>query len=221
MTILPIPFESHVPVLLKDNLANDAAGTALVNKADDHIQEWADDSLELYYLKWPERCPSSLIPILGAYLAAGINAEDTDRERRKKIYNAIESHKNRSLWDTNAKGIIDAIAGGNSALVQTYFEAGWILYAGESSDPSDYATTLGEDGVDGDLGIDLIGTWDETDIAGVVWIDVDNDSLTTAEVKRIVNSMKTDVAPAYFKVVLGYIDSISGFFTPYVNGTMG
>lgn len=222
MTTLPTPFEDHIPELLKNNLANDAGGIALVNKADTDIQEWVDDSLELYYLKWPERCPSALLAPFGEYLAAGINAEDTEREKRQKIYYAVQRHKSRSTWIHDAKPIIDGVAGGDSQILDRngYFNE-WINWGQEVSDPDNYTAVMGSDGIDDDLGIDLVGAGDENSINGIVWIDVDNDSLTTDEVQRIINSMDADVTPAYFKVVLGYLDGVTGVFTPYANGTMG
>lgn len=171
---LPIPFENYVPKLLKDSLPNDAAGTALVNKADVHLQEWSNESLEIYYLKWPERCPSSLLEELGNYLAAGIFSFDSETTKRQKIYNAIDRHKRRGSWENDAKLIVDAICGNNSSLVEGYFEAQWLFWAKESGDLSDYSATLGDDGIDDDLGIDLIGIFTECVIEGVVCIDCDS-----------------------------------------------
>jgi hypothetical protein len=221
MGLLPIPFRDYVPKLLQDQIDSTASGTALVTKADTHILEWKSDILEMFFFKLAERCPTKFLNELGDFISAGLNSFDTDSEKRIKIQSAVQRHKTRSTWKKDAKIIVDGVAGGDSSIVPAYFEAEWILWGQQVGDPADYTTTFGDDNVDDELGIDLIGTFDENNIPGIVWIDVDNDSLTADEVNRIVVSMEDDVAPAYFIVVLGYIHGVTGFFTPYANGTMG
>lgn len=212
--MLPIPFSDFVPGTLKDRLSSDSSGTALVNKADTHLEEWKQDITNLSYIKQPERCPSEFLNELGYMVSAGLLAFDTETQKRKKIYEAIERHKRRGSWTQDAKGIIDAIVGADSEIVTEYYLGEWILWAKESSDDADYTTTLGVDGVDDDLGIDLLGSFDECELAGVVWIDVDDDSLVALDIQNLIDSL-ADIVPAYFKVVLGYFDSITGFWTVY------
>lgn len=207
-------FSKDIPELLKRTVSSNPSASALITKSDSDVLDWKEEILEIIFLKVAERCPSSFLNELGYMFSAGLLDFDTERTKRIKVYTAIQRHKKRGSWTNDAKALIDAIAGGNSSLVKNYFDAEWILWAKESSDLLDYTSTLGEDGVDSDLGIDLCALYGEAEIAGIVWIDVDNDSLTAQEVENIVVSLN-DVCPAYFRVVLGYFDSISGFWTVY------
>jgi len=171
--MLPIPFEDFIPAILKDSLSGDDGGTALVNKIDEHLEDWKDDLIGLAFLKLAERCPDGFLDTLGNMFSAGILGFDTKTQKRAKIYGAIERHKRRGSWSNDAKGMVDAICGGDSSLVTDYFDAQWILWAKESDDPDDYSSTMGEDGIDSDLGLDLIGTFTECVIEGIICIDCD------------------------------------------------
>lgn len=72
---------------------------------------------------------------------------------------------------------------------------------------------------DTQLGLDLIGAGDEIEIAGNIYIDVDNSILTFNEVEEIKLSL-IDVVPAYYMVFLGYFNN-AGQFIIYPNGIMG
>lgn len=67
-----------------------------------------------------------------------------------------------------------------------------------------------------EFGIDLAGSGDEIEIAGNIYIDVDNKILTYDEVEQIKLSL-ADVVPSYYRIFLGYFN-ISGQFIVYPNG---
>lgn len=209
--MLPIPYEEHIPALLKRSLSSDSGGTAYVNKVDALLTEWRKEVILLAYLKSPEKCPSTFLDELGYYLSASITSFDTERQKRSKIQTAIERHKRRGSWTRDAKGIVDAICGNDSQLVKDYFGAQWILWASESTDPADYTTTMGNDGIDDNLGIDLIGTWTECVIEGIICIDCDTPvELSTSKVQFLnaacTVSQRTSGKLSQDRFVLGYLD---------------
>ena len=213
--MLPIPIREFVPKLLKDSIDSDPRATAFINKIDELLGDWRDELIELQYLKLPERCPAKLLNELGYMVAANLLASDTEAEKRQKIASAVQRNTNIGTWVNDAKIIVDLICGGDSSIVTGYYTGDWIMWGKESTDPDDYTGTMGIDGIDDDLGLDLFGDYTETGIAGIIWIDVDNDSLTAGEIQSLVDSLESGVAPAYFRVILGYIDSGTGFFETY------
>ena len=213
--MLPIPFENFIPKMLKDTATTDDRAIAFIAKINDLLEEWRDELIELYYLKSPERCPNKFLSELGYWLGANLLAFDTEAEKRIKIESAVRRNVNIGSWENDAKIIIDGIAGGDASIVTGYYTGDWIMWGKESTDFDDYTGTLGIDGIDDDLGLDLFGAFDECGIAGVIWIDVDNDSLTSDEVDKIVLNLDDTIVPAYFRVLLGYIDGVTGFFEVY------
>lgn len=69
---------------------------------------------------------------------------------------------------------------------------------------------------DTQLGIDLIGAGDEIEIAGNIYIDVDNKILMDSEIEQIKLSLD-DIVPSYYRVYLGYFNN-DGQFIIYSNG---
>jgi len=213
--MLPYPVSDHVPKILRDVLSSSPDGQALVDKLDEYILEWSDEILEMQYFKLPERCPAKLLNELGYMVGANILSDDSERTKRIKIYSAIAGHKLRGSWTQDAKKKIDAIALGDSQIFSPTTTADWVLLGGESSEPDNYWSSMGVDGIDDLLGIDLLGGFDEATEPGNIYIDVDNDSLTAAEVDKLVLELEEDVVPSYFRVVLGYLDG-GGNFIEYV-----
>ena len=207
--MLPVPFKNFVPELYKKNVDLDQSAKALCDFLDLFLTELKNDILNLYNLKVPSRCPSWLLDEFGAFFAAGIIGGDSERTKRQKISSAITRHKNRGSWANDAKLMIDSICGGDSFLIRDYFFSQWILWGHETSDDTDYTSVFGKDGIDGNLGIDLVdNSEDFFETMGVVWIDVDNDSLTSEQVNYLVANLK-DIVPCYFRVFLGtLIDNV-------------
>ena len=208
---LPIPFDEHIPKLY----LKDGKRTALGNKADSHLEAWQKDVLDIETFKDASRCPSGFLEELGYLLSAGIVLGDDERRKREKILEAIEGHKNRGLWIADAKPRIDGIAGGDSQIIKSVGVDDWILVGDGTTPVTHYWATLGVDGIDDDLGLFLIGAMTEVGVAGNIYIDVDNDSLTQAEIDQIVFEL-TDIVPAYFRVYLGYIDG-TGAWVDYTS----
>jgi hypothetical protein len=67
-----------------------------------------------------------------------------------------------------------------------------------------------------EFGIDLAGSGDELEIAGNIYINVDNKILTYDEVEQTKLSLE-DVVPSYYRIFLGYFN-VSGQFIVYPNG---
>lgn len=188
--------------------------TAFTDKHDSLIDETKQDIINFQNFRDPVR--TAFIEDMALFLNADILNTDSNRIKREKVSKAIQGHKQRGLWEADAKPKIDAIAGGDSEIFRAIDSGDWILFGGESTEMNNYWGTLGTDGIDDNLGLDLIGVGDEVEIAGNIYIDVDNDSLTTEEVEQIKLSLD-DVVPAYYKVFLGYIN-LSGQFIVYPNG---
>lgn len=213
--MFPIPFKMHVPKIFQDTLNDDLRAVAFTDKIDSILEDMRDDIINIQYLKNPERCPAKFLDELGYTFAAGLLATDSELQKRIKIYNAIQRNTNIGTWENDAKIIVDLIAGGDSSIVTGYYTGDWIMWGKESTDPDDYTGTMGIDGIDGDLGLDLFGAMDECGIAGIVWVDVDNDSLTTDQVNQLIINLDTSVSPAYMRICLGYFDGVTGFFEVY------
>ena len=89
-------------------------------------------------------------------------------------------------------------------------EAGFV-FLGRASNPTRAA--MGADGIDDELGISLIGSGLEVQVAGNIYIDVDNNSLTADEQESIRLDL-LDIVPAYMYVHIGY-ENVSGQFIEY------
>jgi hypothetical protein len=212
MKNLPIPFRNYMPAFLAENL--DEAGQALADKIDNHIDEWFNDIIGLSYFFDPFRSPTFFLDELNYYLNAGFFSYDTEEQKRVKIATAIQTHKRRGSWENDAKIKIDLIAGGDSVILRAEDNGDWILLGCCPDEPEFYWATLGYDGIDLKYGLDLFGDFDELGIPGNIYIDVDNDSLTPDEVNKIVAELEADIAPAYMRIFLGYVN-ISGQFILY------
>jgi len=108
--MLPIPAINYIPRMFKDY--PDDAIVALTDKMDTHIEEWRDEITAMPRLYLPDMCPEPYIEELGYMVGANIYEQDTEREKRIKIVNAIDTHRLRGTWEDHAKIIIDEITGG-------------------------------------------------------------------------------------------------------------
>lgn len=207
--MLPIPFERAIPSAYKE--VGGEALDALTSKADEHLKAWRNDLIELAYIYVPERTKSQYLGVLGNFLNADVRPANTDRQKREKITNAITRHKQAATWVFDVKLIVDTYAGGDSSLLFDISEAWWVIADG--TEPSAYDwSALGYESEQGFDGIIVTGAGDEPIFPGNVFIDVDNSSLTTAEVEELKVELQPSV-PAYFRVILGYVSG--GSFVEY------
>lgn len=209
--MLPVPFRRFIPRGYE--IDGDASALAMAAKADEHLAEWKADVLEIAYLLSPERAPAAVLDLMIDFLNADIQKSAGEAQKRRGLLAAIASHKTRGEWLNSVKPIVDAIAGGDAKLVAGANTGQWII-TGDGNTPSAYYWgTIGGDGVDDELGLGLIGAGDEVEVAGNVYIDTDNNSLTSGQLDQIEASIE-DSVPAYFRVFLGYIDG-TGTFVEY------
>lgn len=198
--MLPKPFDNYVPKFF----TRDAKLTAYTDKMDSIMDDLSDDTLGLNNIIDPVQIPSNLLDEVGHFLSAGINAQDSEAIKRNKIANAVQGHKLRGTFAYDVKPKIDAIAGGDSQIIRSFDKDDWIL-VGDGLTPSAYYwAALGCDGVDTDLGISLIGEGMEIEVAGNIYIDVDNNALTVTEQEQIQLDM-ADIIPAYMYIHFGYL----------------
>ncbi|GAG18702.1 unnamed protein product, partial [marine sediment metagenome] len=142
-------------------------------------------------------------------LSARLRNYDSERTKRVKISTAIDRIKKRSLWTDSVKVIVDTIAGGDSQIVTIGDSAQWVIGGDGFVIPTaEYWTSIGGDGIDDELGIDIQGEGNELELAGVVYIDTDNDSLTADEIAQMVLEVAEET-PAYFIIFLGYFNAFS------------
>jgi len=159
------------------------------------------------------RIPAAFLDNLGYYLNAGIQPQDSDTEKRQKIVRAVQSHKRRGSFNLDAKPKIDLICGGNSVIIRSFDKDDWILVGDGLTPTAYYWTAMGADGIDDDLGISLIGDGMEIEVAGNIYIDVDNNSLSVADQARLELEMQ-DIVSAYMYIHFGYVN-LSGHFIEY------
>ena len=209
--MLPIPFEKYVPKFYE----RDTKLNAFTDKIDEILGYLKDETIDLNTLIDPMRIPAALLVNLGYYLNAGIISTDSETVRRIKVATAVQGHKRRGSFNLDAKPKIDAIAGGDSQIFRSFDKDDWIL-VGDGTTPSAYYwAALGADGIDDGLGISLIGSGYEVEVAGNIYIDVDNAALTAGEQEQLRVSM-LDIVPAYMYVHFGYIDGTGAFIQYFV-----
>ena len=207
--MLPIPFERYIPKFF----TRDAKLTAFANEVDTVLQGIIDETKELNNIYDPARTKASVLNLLGEYLNAGIQDGDSEDIKRQKIYQAVATHKVRSTFEFDVKIKIDNIAGGDSQIFRAIDEDDFI-FVGDGLTPSAYYwAALGADGIDDGLGPSFIGSGMEIEVAGNVYIDVDNSSLSAAEQEQIRLDI-ADSVPAYYYVHIGYVN-VSGQFIEY------
>ncbi len=211
--MLPIPFERFIPKIYRRS----STLIALADKADQQIQSLNDEIISVSTFIDPVRIPALVIDEMGFLLNAGFLGSDSIIIRRRKLANAIQGHKNRGTWNDDAKLRVDAFVGGDSQLISAdvLTSDDSIVMGGVATEPDTYWSIFGADGVDLLQGIAVIGGGDEVVLPGVIQIDVDSSTLTTDEVERLKLELE-DIAPAYFRVFLGYLSA--GVFVPYPNG---
>lgn len=219
--MLPIPLEDYIPDILRNNPTD--TGDAFLSKNDSLLIELRDEIFELYYLKVVARCPEWLLEELGAWLNANLNNIDSEDTKRQKIASAIATHKVRGSWTDDVKLRIDSITGYDSAIITEVGGSDWIL-TGDGETPSAYYWgSMGADGVDADLGLDLIGSGEEIEIPWNRYINchvgITVSTLSSAVIDQIVAEIKDDEVPAYMRVFLGYVDG-SGDFQLYSGGAI-
>lgn len=212
--MLPIPFEKYIPEYFK----RDEKLISFANKVDYWLESFKVDTLCINDMVDPVKIRNNLLIELGYLLDAGINQLDSDRVKRQKITTAVKGHKKRGTWADDAKPKIDAIAGGDSKIISGVGGDDWILTGDGETPLSYYWAVMGADGIDLEQGISLIGDGAEIEIPGNIFIDVDNESLTEEQVNDIVLELENDVVPAYYRVIIGYVDGAGGFNTYYVIG---
>lgn len=216
---LPIPFLNYIVKGLKKNI--NSGGAALATKIDTHISDWLDDIVSLPNLLNPLKCPANLLSELDFYLNAGLIPYDSDITKRYKISHAVQGHKQRGSWENDAKNKIDSITGLDSAIYRRKSGSDWILVTDGDLPTNNYWSAFGSDGVDDELGVDLIGAGDEVEISGNIYINCHDgitvSTLTSTQIDQIVYELRFDIAPAYMKIFLGYLDS-AGAFIQYAGG---
>ena len=204
----------------------DSKSDALANKADDNINAWKKDVIDIKRLIRPDETPSEFLAELDFLLSAGIKSNDSDVIKRRKIRDAVATHKIRGTWTADAKVRIDNITGlspGSRILRWNHFYTSDWIWTDDTPSiipaaPDDYWATWGCDGVDTDTGLDWIGAGTEIEIWGNIYIDchegIDVATLTAAQRAKIVLDLTYDVVPAYFRVLLGYVNA-AGLFVAY------
>jgi len=222
--MLPSSFEKVLPVFLSKALSDDPSGQALVDFWDNITDTIKDEILELYYVKRPERIPSRWLNILGEYLSADLLNIDSDFTKRYKILKSIETHKKRGTWIDDAKNRIDAVTSLDAAIFHAQDSDDSIELGQQLNDPDFYWSTEGaQDGVDDKLGTWEVGDFTEYVITGNVYIDchsgINVSTLTADQISKIVMNLETDVAPAYMRVYLGYVNA-TGQFIKYAGGVI-
>jgi len=211
--MFPLPFINYIPQFYE----RDTKLQAFSDKMDEIIQSIKDDILGLNKFINPMAAPSIILDKLGYFLNSGIQPYDDDNTKRIKIATAVQSHKSRGSFVNDAKPKIDAIAGGDSQIINAIGVDDWILVGDGLTPSSYYWAAMGADGIDDELGISLIGAGDEIEVAGNIYIDVDNAALTADEQDRIRLEM-IDVVPAYYYVHIGYVDGAGQFHEYFVIG---
>jgi hypothetical protein len=198
--MIPEDVEKYIPVFYE----RDEKLNAFISKFNSINNDSKEETLGLNDLCDPVKIPYDLISELGYLLNAGIKEYDPEANRRDKVAKAVQGHKRRGSFNLDAKPKIDLIAGGDSQIFRAVDSDDWILVGDASTPSTSYWATMGSDGIDLNLGLSLIGEGNEVEVAGNIYIDVDNSSLTAQEQEQLRNDM-LDIVPDYMYVHFGYI----------------
>lgn len=209
--MLPISFIKYLPAPLFDKL--DESGQELINFIDNFVNEIYEEILGIWYFKQPEQTAQVTLDYWEQYFNIVNVTAKTLVQRRQQIASAVASYKKRGLWQDDVKVVIDIIAGGDSQILSNGTGSDWILTGDGNTPPTYYWATFGGDGIDDELGMDFIGVGTEIEIAGNIYIDVDNASLTTEQIDQLVAELENNVVPAYYRIFLGYINVSDEFVT--------
>jgi phage tail-like protein len=217
---LPIPALDYFPRAYWD----DTSMIALASRMDILFGEVEASIIAMRDRNSPEACPSQLLDELAYELAAGVLTTDSDATKRRKIATAVQVQKVRGTWEYSAKAVIDSIVmplGSLGATLWTSWDtsAAWLLRANLAVEPLNFMASMGTDGVTANLGILLIGSGYEFEIAGNVYVDLGISTLTAEQVAQVIAAIANEIVPAYFRVTLGYVTA--GQFTAYAGGIIG
>lgn len=211
--LLPIPFEQYIPKGFK----RDAKVLAFADHVDSVLTEILTETKNLNQMYDPVVTKEVLLDLLGEYIAAGIKNNDSEALKRSKIYNAVATHKKRGTFNDDMKIKIDAIAGGDSQIFRSFEQDDWIITGDGTTPTAYYWAALGSDGIDDGLGISIIGSGFEIEVAGNIYIDVDNAALTADEQESIRLDL-LDSVPHYMYTHIGYIGGTGAFIEYYIMG---
>ena len=177
----------------------------LCNKFNSILLNIFQDILKLGSSFDPMRCKSSVLDVFARMISAGLDDEDSQTQKRKKILNAVQNNKLFGTWIQN-KTNIDIICGGNSSIVQGFPADDWIL-CGSNKDSSYIGTwsVLGGKDISTEYGIHLMGS-KLTYQKGIVYINVDNDNLTSQQIEQLKKKMSTSI-PVGMEVHFGYMNN--------------
>lgn len=218
--MLPLPLQDHIPESLKEALANDPSGQALVTFLDALLAELKTETQMLEWLRDPERCPPQFLAPLSEKFGADIRAVDLDDTKRRKIKSAIRRLRNRGEWARDVKLRIDAITGMDSFLYTTNKDDDDIMLG----DGIDEATDWGCWGGDGLVPFGMAMSGDAFDgvSAGIIYIATDDTPAAAALTPDVVLSIVDEIrhiVPAYYIIYVGYVDTFNVFHT-YPDGTI-
>jgi phage tail-like protein len=220
MSMLPIPSINYIPKLFKDKASTQTY--AFTDFLDTEFTSWFTDVKNIDQLLDVEQCPAIFLNYLGNMLNASVNTVDSERTKRQKIYEAINTHKKRGTWVNHAKLIIDSITGYDARTYKIFDSDDWVLCGDGIIEPGTSWSILGGDGTD-PYGMALIGDGTEVEIWGNIYIDchygIYTAVLTSSQIDQIVYDISMDIVPAYVRVYLGYVP-VGGGFTVYSGGTI-
>ena len=211
--MIPEDIDDYIPKFYK----RDTKLNAFTAKLNSILTDLKSDTLGIQTLIDSMRIPAALIKELGYMLNAGIQDQDSEYDRRYKVVNAVAAHKRRGSFNLDAKPKIDLICLGDSVIIRSFDKDDWILVGDGLTPAAYYWAAMGCDGIDGDLGISLIGEGTEIEIWGNIYIDVDNNALSAADQTKLELEMQ-DIVPAYFYVHFGYVNALGQFIEYFVMG---
>ena len=212
--MLPIPLEEYITLQLRNELNDSIDGQSFVNKIESLIIEIRAEILEEYYLNIPYRTILEGLFELDYFLSAGVKPADSDYTKRKKVEKSVLGHKNRGTWDADVKIRVDSITGLDSDIHTSIKTEDWILVGDGTTPSAYYYATMGADNIDNSLGLELFGENQDGFFYINCHLGIYVSTLTANQIAQIIEDLKDDIVPAYFRVYLGYLDT-SGKFIEY------
>lgn len=213
--MLPIPFINYIPDQYDKT---DPRCILLASLVDAFLTDVKNGVIGVGNMSRYDKANALFLQALNDWFYAKIKSSDSDYAKRAKIGTAISRNRQNGVFNGDVKIIIDAITGLSSSIYRQSEYADWIIMGGmPEEDAAGYDATLGVDGIDDMLGIDLVTDGTEPVIAGNIYIDLGGDAVTppAATLDLVVNELIWNGLPAYFILYLGYFDAVAGKFVVY------
>ena len=195
-------YEKTLPKSIDQNDPDWAVFIDKINEIDDYIRNKIEE-LDLLYD--PDRCPPDYLAWLGKLVHAGLEPTDSDVTQRRKIRDAVQTHKLSSTWEFDIKNKVFQITGIIPSLINFRIFAFWVWDTGRVLAAMGWNFSRW----DAERRFPLSRIWNagrKKRIVGRFYIDVNSEVISDDDFDKIeIEVLKS--APVFVKIFIGYTTS--------------